>query len=67
MTQTETVKPVWVPVPENSPPTVPFVLLQAAGFSEEIPAFVWNPRALDQQLAYVIITSELNYFESIEK
>ena len=56
-----------MPGTEGSPPTVPVVLLQAAGFSEEVPAFVWDPRALDQQLAYVIISLELDGSVSIEK
>lgn len=50
----------------NLPPTVPFVL-GAAGFSEEVSVFLWNPGALGQQLAYVIITLESVYSESIEK
>lgn len=67
MIHSEKTKPGCMPGTEGSPPTVPVVLLQAAGFSEEVPAFVWDPRALDQQLAYVIISLELDGSVSIEK
>ena len=67
MIHNEKTKPGRVPVTEGSPPTVPVILLQAAGFSEEVPAFVWDPRALDQQLAYVIISLELDSSVSVEK
>ena len=40
MIHSEKTKPGRVPVTEGSPPTVPVILLQAAGFSEEVPAFV---------------------------
>jgi hypothetical protein len=62
----EKIKPRSVPVTAYSPPIMPFVL-QAAGFSEQVPAFVWDPRVLDLQLAYVIITLEWDYSESMEK
>lgn len=67
MIQNEKIKPGHVPDSGCSPPTMPFVLLQAAGFSEEVPAFVTNPGALDQQLAHVIMTLELDCSESIKK
>lgn len=66
MTQNETMKPGRAPVPENSPPTPPFVL-QAAGFSEEVPGLFGNPQAWGQGLARVVITSELSDSETIEK
>lgn len=58
MMENEKIKPGCMSVTENSLPTVPFVFLQATGLCEEVPAFVWSPRALDQQLEYVMITLE---------
>lgn len=58
----EKIKPGCVPVLGNSPLPMPFVLHQAADFSEEILAFVCSPRAGSEQLVYAIITYSTEIF-----
>lgn len=67
MIQNEKIEPRRVPDMACSPPLVPFVPLQAAAFSEQVPAFVGDPTAPSQQLVYVMITLEWDNSDSMKK